>query len=172
MACFASVGTAIAQEPDRSTLERESLAVFPAVYLDVVGLEILQDGDRLSESDVREHAASVLDSAGVAMMDEDEWRETIGQPALYLRFNLIRASRHLFIYHVASEVRQLSLLVRDTTRYVHSRTWSGGEVLGTVQSQNLANLLDLLDPMLIRFANDYRRARREYLNRGRVGVGL
>ena len=143
-----------------SQLERESLAAIPGVRVEIEGITQAAERDGLSADSVRRQVEAMLRTAGIRVFSQAEWQETIGNPGLHLRFQLIPASNFFYIYHISVEVRQLSFLVRDTTRFVHARTWSGGENLGTLPTGRIASLHEQVRNLVRSFIRDYLRLRR------------
>ena len=147
-------------EAQGSQLERETLAAIPGVRVEIEGITQAAERDGLSADSVRRQVEVMLQTAGIRVFSQAEWQETIGNPGLHLRFQLISASNFFYIYHISIEVRQLSFLVRDTTRFVHARTWSGGENLGTLPRGRIASLHDQVRNLVRGFIRDYLRLRR------------
>ncbi len=155
--CFSRYTSVEAQS---SQLEWESLAAIPGVRVEIEGITQAAERDGLSADSVRRQVEAMLGTAGIRVFSQAEWQETIGNPGLHLRFQLISASNFFYIYHISIEVRQLSFLVRDTTRFVHARTWSGGENLGTLPRGRIASLHDQVRNLVRGFIRDYLRLRR------------
>ena len=154
VAAMTTVSHAWAQA-GRSRLEFESLSVIPGVLVQVDGVtpEAAQDG--LSADSLRADVESMLEARRVAVLTKPQWQQIIGNPALHLDFQLLKFSRRQYIYNVTLEVRQLTLLMRDSTKMVFTRTWASDKLLGAVSVANLSSLRDRVRPLVRQFVNAY-----------------
>jgi len=142
-----------------SRLELESLMVLPGLYVEVNGVtpEALEDG--LSPDSIRTDIAAALRSHGIPILTQPEWQTTIGNPAIHVVFDLLKLSSRQYIYRVTLEVRQLTRLMRDSTKMVFTRTWASDNLLGAVRTANLPSLRQEVRPLLQQFISDYLEAK-------------
>ncbi len=147
-----------AQAQIRPTMDIESLEVIPAVLVVVEGITADAEADGLSATDLRQGVENMLHHAGIATLSEKAWSDLIGNPALQLSFQLLKASPHLYLYTATVELRQLTVLVRDSTKGAWTRTWSAGSLLGTRPTANLPSLELDVRTLVRRFITEYARA--------------
>lgn len=153
------VGTALSvsstgwAQSSRSRLEFESLSVIPGFYIEVNGVPPTIKG--LSPDSLRADIASVLDRNNITILTQPEWQQTIGNPAVHLVLQLLRLSSRQYFYTAALEVRQLTLLMRDSTKMVYTRTWSSRKLLGAIPSDKLTTLRERVQPLAAQLARAY-----------------
>lgn len=152
-----TVATAL-QAQTRPTMDIESLEVIPGVLVVVEGVTAEATADGLSAEDLRRQTEDVLRGAGVVTLSEREWSDLIGNPALQLTFQLVKPSPHLYLYTATLELRQLTTLVRDSSKGAWTRTWSAGSLLGTTPTGNLASLHEAVRTLVGRFVQEYHKA--------------
>ncbi len=138
-----------------SRLEFESLSVIPGLYVEVNGVTAEAEANGLSADSLRADILTILRRSRVTTYSQPEWQVTIGQPALYLTFQLMQPSQRMFVYHVSLEVRQLTRLMRDSTKMVFTRTWTAGDMLGATPATNLSALREQVRSMVRRFVDAY-----------------
>lgn len=153
-----------------SPLERETLAAIQGVRVEVVGITAAAEADGLFGDSVRGQVESMLSAAGIPTLSQSEWQQTIGNPGLYIKFQLLKPSDFFYIYHLSLEVRQVTMLARDTTKMVHARTWSGGETLGTLPPSRLVTLHDEVRTLVRHFVRDYLMWRRDDSGEREIGA--
>jgi hypothetical protein len=152
--CLALLNTSPLQA-QRSQMSSRSLLAVPAVHVEVEGIDSTAAADGLDPDTLKADIESVVHEAGIPLLSQSEWQQMIGNPALVLRFELIKVSRFVYIYRMALELRQLAVLARDTTKLVHVPTWAAGSRLGSIQTQNLPQLRDRVPEMVDWFVADY-----------------
>ena len=107
---------------------RATLKGLPGVYLMVedIRLEIEEDGFTRDEMDqlARKH----LESAGVRLIPEEEWRDLPGSPWLYLYAHVMRrefVEERVYIFNISIELKQKATLARMPQEDpVFVTTWS------------------------------------------------
>lgn len=140
------------------TMDLQSLEVVPGVLVVVEGLTPDAEADGLSADSVGADIEALLRSAGIRVLSEPEWQQLIGNPSLELRFQLLKPSRHLYLYSVTLELKQLTVLMRDSTKGAFAPTWSADQLLGTKPTAMIGSLRGEIVPMVRRFIDDYRAA--------------
>ncbi len=153
--------SAVAQEvsAQRSSMSTKSLAAVPAVFVEVEGIDSAAIADGLVPDSIVKTVEEQLAAANIPTLAQPEWQVLIGNPSLVVKFELNRVSQFLSIYRMTLELRQMSLLTRDTTKIVHSPTWSAGSILGSIGNQNLSQLGGRVSEMVVWFIEDYWAAR-------------
>ncbi len=158
---FAQLGFASPAVAQRVAMDTMSLHRLPGVFVavDAVSEEARCDG--FSSDSVRKLIADKLADARIKVLGEVEWKVTLGNPVLYVRLNLLRASQYLYIYSVEVEVRQLAVMVRDS-QPTFAPTWRSGPSLGTVRASRVSSITGLILNATDRFISAHAVA-----NRGR-----
>ena len=158
LVCAAAV-VPVAARAQASRMERESLMVIPGLHVRVDGVtpEALQDG--LSPDSIRSDTEAALRSSGIPILTQPEWQTTIGNPAIHVVFDLLKFSNRQYIYGVTLEVRQLTRLMRDSSKIVFTRTWASDNLLGAVRTANLPSLRNEVRPLVQQFVSDYLQAK-------------
>ncbi len=146
------------QAQTRPTMDIESIEVVPGVLVVVEGVTAEATADGLSTQALQMQVEEMLRHAGVVTLGEREWSDLIGNPALQLTFHLLKPSPHLYLYSATLELRQLTTLVRDSTKGAWTRTWSAGNLLGTTPTGNLPSLYDEVRTLVQRFVDEYHKA--------------
>ena len=141
-----------------SEMQIQSLSIIPGVYVEIDGVTAEAEGNGLSSDSLRADIEGLLDRAEILALTKPEWQQTIGNPGLHLSVQLLAASQHLYIYSMTLEVRQLTRLMRDSTKLVYTRTWGSGNVVGTVPTATLTSLRERARPLVQRFISAYRAA--------------
>ncbi len=96
--------------------------------------------------------------AGITTLRESEWQRLLGNPALHVSLNLVKPSPFLYLYSATVELRQLTILVADSTKAAHAPTWSAGQVLGTTPATNLPSIRGVVRALVERFIEAYEEA--------------
>ena len=138
-----------------SRLEQESLFLLPGVYIEVTGITPQAGASGLSADSLRSDIEAILTRSRVPVLSQPQWQVTIGQPALHLAFQFVQPSPRMFVYHVSLQVRQLTRLMRDSTRMVFTRTWTAGDILGAMPATSLPELRERVRPLVRRFVAAY-----------------
>jgi hypothetical protein len=178
VAVLASILTSPIYAQTRPTMDIESLEVVPGVLVVVEGVTPQAAADGLSTDALRTEMEQALQRAGVSTLTEREWSDLIGNPALQLTFHLLKPSPHLYLYSATLELRQLTTLVRDSSKGAWTRTWSAGTLLGTTPTGKLASLRGEVHTLVRRFVEAYTEALRrrhgpvDFPDRRRVVVAL
>ncbi len=154
----AALTTASPCHAQTSEMQLESLSIIPGVYVEVDGVTSQIEEHGLSSDSLRAEIETLLDRAEILALSKPQWQQTIGNPGLHLSIQLLAASPHLYIYSMTLEVRQLTLLMRDSTKMVYTRTWGSGNILGTVPTTGLTSLRQRMRPLVQRFISAYRAA--------------
>jgi len=94
-------------------------------------------------------------SAGIRLLSEDEWQTTSGNPLAFLDVNLAQVSQRMYMYGVQLELRQLVVLVRDSTIPVFTRTWKSGQTFGVMQDTRLHTIREHVGAAADRFIKAY-----------------
>lgn len=141
-----------------SEMQLQSLSIIPGVYVEVDGVNAQAQQQGLSPDSLRADIETLLGRAAITALTKPEWQQIIGNPGLHLSVQLLAASQHLYIYSMTLEVRQLTRLMRDSTKLVYTRTWGSGQLVGTVPSANLPSLRERARPLVARFISAYRAA--------------
>jgi hypothetical protein len=139
----------------RSPMSFESLLAVPAVLVEVEGVDSAAIGDGLIPELIVAAVRTQLGGAQIRTLSEPEWQQVIGNPSLVVKYELKRVSQFLTIYRMTLELRQMSVLTRDTTKLVYSTTWSAGSILGSIRNQNLPQLGERVSEMVNWFIEDY-----------------
>ncbi len=159
--CLVAVGwTATAGAQTTTTTDTLSFHRLPGVYVVVEPLDPEIETHGLHADTLRVLIESKLLDAGVPLMDEDQWQVTIGNPLAYLDLSLVRFSQHLYLYRVQLELRQLTVLARDSTIPVFTPTWKSPQTLGIVQSNRLHTIREHVSRATDHFVNAYLAANR------------
>lgn len=122
------------------TLDTLSLHRLPGVRVEIEPYAGAAHRDGLDPDSLRYLIESKLADAGIAVLTEDEWQVTIGNPLLLVRIDLIRPSDFLYLYALRLELKQLVVLARDSTIPAFSATWTSESRIGSVQTANLPSL--------------------------------
>ncbi len=141
-----------------SEMQLQSLSVIPGVYVEVDGVTTQAERNGLSSDSLRADIVALLERAEILALTKPQWQQTIGNPGLHLSFQLLAASQHIYIYSITLEVRQLTRLMRDSTKMVYTRTWGSGNMVGTVPTGSLTSLRQRIRPLVQRFISAYRTA--------------
>ena len=141
-----------------SEMQLQSLSIIPGVYVEVDGVTAQAEQNGLSSDSLRADIEALLDRADILALSKPQWQQTIGNPGLHLSMQLLAASPHLYIYSITLEVRQLTRLMRDSTKMVYTRTWTSGNMVGTVPTASLTSLRQRIRPLVQRFISAYRAA--------------
>ena len=115
----------------------------PGVYVEVgqVTPEATQDG--FNSDSVRALIIQKLGDARIKVLTEDEWKVTLGSPLLHVRIRLLRASQFLYLYSAEVELRQLTVMIRDS-QPTFVPTGRSGQSLGSVRASAVSSLTDLI----------------------------
>lgn len=140
------------------TMDLESLEVVPGVLVVVEGVTAEAEADGLLADSLAGDIEGMLRDAGIPALTEAQWRNLIGNPLLQLSLTLLKPSPHLYLYSGNLEVRQLTILVRDSTKAAFTRTWSGGGILGTKPTAQIGGLRAEIRGLVERFIEDYQEA--------------
>lgn len=154
----AIAGAPVAAAAQAVTMDLQSLEAVPGVLVVVDGVTAEAEADGLSRDSLRVDIEAMLAAAGVAVLTEPEWQQLIGNPALVLDLHLAKPSPHLYLYGGTLELRQLTVLIRDSTKAAFTRTWAAAEILGTKPTGKLPALREEIRPLVDRFISDYRDA--------------
>lgn len=140
------------------SMDAMSLEVIPGVFVVVDGVTADAESDGLYADTLRADIERLLHEGGVPTLTEWEWRNTIGNPALQLTLQLVKPSPHIYLYRATLEVRQLTVLARDSSKTVFSPTWSAGTLLGTRTTPHLHTLRTDIQRLVRRFIDAYQEA--------------
>ncbi|MFQ5704984.1 MAG: hypothetical protein ACE5HT_13295 [Gemmatimonadales bacterium] len=154
-------------QSSRSRLERESLGVIPGFYVEVNGVPPYAVAGGLSPDSLRADIESILGRSNIRVLTQPEWQQTIGNPAIHLVLQLLRLSERQYLYTASLEVRQLIVLVRDSTKIVFTRTWSSRNLLGAISTAKLPSLRIKVRPLAEQLTRAYWSAVREETDRRR-----
>jgi hypothetical protein len=152
------LSSSLAHAQSRTTMDLESLEVVPSVLVVVEGVTAAAEADGLSADALLQDVQAMLAEADIAVLSEQEWSDLIGNPALQLDLQLLKPSPHLYLFAVSLELRQLTILVRDSTKMAWTRTWSAGTLLGTTPTANLPTLRREVRTLVQRFVTAYHEA--------------
>lgn len=122
------------------TLDTLSLHRLPGVRVEIEPYANAARDDGLDPDSLRHLMESKLVDAGIAVLTEDEWQVTIGNPLLLLRIDLLKPSDFFYLYALRLELKQLVVLARDSTIPAFSATWTSESTVGSVQTANLPSL--------------------------------
>ena len=106
---------------------RATLKDLPGVYLMVedVRLEIEEDG--LTRNEIHQTALKRLESAGIRLLSEAEWRDIPGSPWLYLYAHVMRrefVEERVYVFNISIELKQKAALARTPdAEPVFATTW-------------------------------------------------
>lgn len=153
---FASIASIAAGQ--KVTMDLESLEVVPGVLVVAEGVTADAEADGLRSDALVSDIEAMLREAGIPVLTDAQWRDLIGNPLLQLTLTLLKPSPHLYLYSGNLEVRQLTVLVRDSTKAAFTRTWSGGAILGTKPTAQIGGLRQEIRGMVERFIEDYQDA--------------
>ncbi len=137
------------------TMDLQSLEGVGGVLLVVDGVTADAETDGLSADSLRADLAAMLRRAGIPTLTEPEWQQAIGNPALILRLKLIKPSPHLYLYSGTLELKQLTVLARDSTKAAFAPTWAARDLLGTKPTGALPTLRGEVYPLIRQFISDY-----------------
>lgn len=140
------------------TMDRESLEAVPGVFVIVEGVTPAAGADGLTAESLRADIEALLRQAGIPVLSEPQWQQLIGNPALELRLQLLKPSPHFYLYSGSLQLKQLTVLLRDSTKAAFAPTWEAAELLGTKPTGRLATLRDEVRPLVGRFITEYREA--------------
>ena len=156
-----TLGSAVSALPGHPLpMDIESLIAVPGVLVIVEGVTRDAALDGLAGDSLRAAMEDRLHEAGIPVLTEAQWREVIGNPTLQLSLQLLKPSPHLYIYSGTLELRQLTVLARDSTKAAYTRTWSAGNLLGTVPTARLPALRDDVLELVEQFVETYQRVNR------------
>lgn len=122
------------------SLDTLSLYELPGVMVVVKPLGAAAERDGLHADSLHELVTTRLDDAQIPVLSENDWQNTLGNPLLYLKIDLLHPSQYLYLYNIELELRQLVVLARDSTIPVFTTTWEAGDVVGSVRASNISSL--------------------------------
>jgi len=116
---------------------RETLRGLPGVMVVIEDVKEDAQSSGLDATDLQTDAERGLSSAGIRVLEVEEWRETPGRPWLYVSVNTLR---HLGGYFFAIDVqlRQEVTLPGRPALITSAPTWELGSI-GFVMADNLAS---------------------------------
>ena len=142
------------------TTDTLSFQDMPGVFVVVEPLDTAVERHGLFADSLRELIETKLANVGIRLLTEDEWQTTFGNPMAFLDVNLARVSERMYMYQVQLELRQLVVLVRDSTIPAFTPTWKSGQTLGVMQGAQLRNLREHVSAAVDRFIDAYAAANR------------
>ena len=159
---FMAVGCAVTPcWPERgeaqttTTTDTLSFRDVPGVYVVVEPLDAELEQFGLFADSLRDLLEAKFSSAGIRLLSEDEWQTTSGNPLAFLDVNLAQVSQRMYMYGVQLELRQLVVLVRDSTIPVFTRTWKSGQTFGVTQDTRLHTIREHVGAAADRFIKAY-----------------
>jgi hypothetical protein len=107
---------------------RATLKGLAGVYLMVEDLRLEIEEDGLTRNEIHQTAWDRLESGGIRLLSEEEWRETPGSPWLYLYAHVMRrefVDERVYIFNISIELKQKAkLAVAPDADPVFVTTWS------------------------------------------------
>jgi hypothetical protein len=147
---------ALAMDNDQT---RPTLKGIAGVHVVVEDLRLEIEEAGLTRDLIAKLAQDKLGSAGIKILSDEEWRETPGNPWLYIYAHVMRrelVKEKVFIFNIDIELKQKVLLVRIQDRQpVFATTWSKA-ILG--KSGSLDDVRMGLELCLEDFIEAYRSA--------------
>lgn len=152
--CWAAPGSAMDNNQTRPTLKG-----LTGVHIIIEDLRLEIEEAGLTRDLINKLARQKLGSADIALLSEQEWRETPGNPWLYIYAHVMKrefVEERVFIFNISIELKQKVVLVRTQDRQpVFATTWSKA-ILG--KSGNLDDVRMGLELCLEDFIEAYRSA--------------
>ena len=134
LACTRQAG---AQSVTTDTL---SFIDLPGVFVVVTAVDSAAEAHGLHADNLRALLEAKFADAGIRLLTEDEWQTTLGNPMAYLDITVTTLSGFNFLYRLQLELRQMTVLSRDSTIPLFVPTWKSDETMGIVPTSRLATL--------------------------------
>ncbi len=158
LAAMMGTGPAGAQSVTMDTL---SFFDLPGVFVVVTAIDASVEEHGMHADSLRALLEAKFTDAGIRLLTEDEWQTTIGNPMAYLDITLTTLSGFNYLYRMQLELRQLTVLSRDSTIPVFARTWKSEATMGIVPTSRLATLREYVRVAADRFIDAYVVANRQ-----------
>jgi hypothetical protein len=122
------------------TTDTLSFIDLPGVFVVVTAVDSAAEEHGLHTDSLRGLLEAKFADAGIRLLTEDEWKTTLGNPMAYLDITVTTLSGFNFLYRLQLELRQMTVLSRDSTIPLFVPTWKSGETMGIVPASRLSTL--------------------------------
>jgi hypothetical protein len=145
------VTSAFAEMPERA---KETLRGLPGVTVVIEPLQDSAEHDGLTRSQLQTEVERQLQTAGIHVLTQDEWRRTPGSPYLYVSVSALKKSNGLYAYSIEVCLNQLVTLLRNQDIQEFAETWETREV-GAVGENQLITVQESVATHVNIFIRDY-----------------
>lgn len=131
-----------AVRPAGAQVTTDTLSFFelPGVFVLVSGVDASLEEYGLYADSLRALLEAKFADAGIRLLTEDQWKTTLGNPMAFLDVTLTTLSGFNYMYRMQLELRQMTVLARDSTIPVFVPTWKSDETMGIVPRSRLSTL--------------------------------
>ena len=143
--------TVFAEMPERA---KETLRGLPGVTVVIEPLHAAAEQDGLTQQALQTEVERQLQTAGVRVLTQDEWRSTPGSPYLYVNVSALKKTYGLYAYSIEVCLNQLVTLLRNQAIQEFAETWETREV-GTVGKEQIATVRESVAAHVNIFIRDY-----------------
>ena len=137
------LGTLVCTRPSAAqsvTTDTLSFIDLPGVFVVVTAVDSAAEEHGLHTDSLRALLEAKFVDAGIRLLTEEEWQTTIGNPMAYLDITVTTLSGFNYLYRLQLELRQMTVLSRDSTIPVFVPTWKSDETMGIVPPSRLSTL--------------------------------
>ena len=144
--------TGSAQTPGQ---QRDSLRDLPGFRVTIENFDEKDSAlQGVSRSQIQNDVELRLRKAGIRVLTEKEWLNSLNAPTLYVNINLMTSSAGLYAYDVSVDIQQEVILKTSPSRTTIATTWDKAMV-GALGSRNLGDLRNSVNDLVDFFINDY-----------------
>ncbi|MGE0823441.1 MAG: hypothetical protein AB7G75_27205 [Candidatus Binatia bacterium] len=133
---------------------KETLRGLPGVAVVVEPLHPDTEQDGLTHNQLLTEVEQQLKEAGIPVLTQEEWKNTLGAPYLYVNVAALKKSYGLYAYAIEVCLNQLVTLIRDQQTQEFAETWETREV-GTVGKERLSTVRQSVAAHVAIFIRDY-----------------
>jgi hypothetical protein len=144
------------------TTDTLSFVDLPGVFVVISGVDASVGEHGLHADSLRVVLETKFADAGIRLLTEDEWKVTLGNPMAILDVTITTLSGFNYMYRMQLELRQMTVLSRDSTIPVFVPTWKSDETMGIIPTSRLSTLDEYVRVAADRFIDAFVLA-----NRGR-----
>src|SRR5207302_7465487 len=134
---------------------RATLAGLTGVYVLVEHIDDDAKRDGLDTLQVRTDVEVKLRQASISVLSEEEQFSTAGAAYLYINIQTAKNKLSVYAFSVRVELRQGVMLIRNQSMRRLATTWSATGTIGTVGSQKLASVREVVRDLTDQFINAY-----------------
>ena len=134
---------------------RATLVGLTGVYVLVENIPDEAQRDGLDTTQIRTDVELKLRQAGITVLTQQEGLSTAAAPYLYVNVQVLKNPAKFYAFSADVELRQRVTLVHDPSMSVLATTWSATGTIGTVGSQKLASVREVVRDLTDQFINAY-----------------